>query len=66
MLRQCVLDADDDRDTPDEVKQRVAEMLSFLETLSAWYDQVAALPKPTLITLMKMGSKVAKVVGRAA
>ena len=66
MLRQCVLDADQDKETPEEVKQRVVEMMSFLETLSGWYDQVALLPKPTLIALMKMGSKVARVVGKAA
>ena len=66
MLRQCMLEADEDKETPEAVKARVAEMLGFLETLSGWYDQVAALPKPTLLALMKMGSKVAKVVGKAA
>ncbi|MEM7222778.1 MAG: MarR family transcriptional regulator [Pseudomonadota bacterium] len=66
MLRQCMLEADQDQETPEEVKRKIAGMLGFLETLSAWYDQVARLPKATLVSLMKMGSKVAKVVGKAA
>jgi hypothetical protein len=32
-------------------------MLTFVDTLSTWYEQVKALPKPTLVAPMKMGSK---------
>ena len=39
-------------------------MLSFIETLADWYGQVSRLPKSTLVTLMKMGAKVARFVGR--
>jgi len=65
MLRQCMLEAEDDRATPDEVKERIADMLGFLERLTGWYDQVKLLPRPTLIALMKMGGRVAKFVGKA-
>ena len=65
MLRQCMLEAGDDRATPDEVKERIADMLGFLERLTGWYDQVKLLPRPTLIALMKMGGRVAKFVGKA-
>jgi DNA-binding transcriptional regulator GbsR (MarR family) len=65
MLRQCVLEADDDKETDPEVKARIARMLTFLETLAGWYSQMRGLQKPTLVALMKMGARVAKAVGLA-
>ena len=64
MLRQCVLDADEDKSTDPEIKARMARMLDFLETLTGWYQQMRSLPKSTLVTLMKMGAKVARFVGK--
>jgi len=63
MLRDCAAEAKQDTDTPAEVKERVANMLEFLEELSSWYDQVRAMPRPTLLKLMRMGARVAKMVG---
>ncbi len=62
MLRQCVLDADNDTETPDEIKQRIARMLEFIETLNNWHGKIIRVPKPTLIALMKLGDKVARFV----
>jgi DNA-binding transcriptional regulator GbsR (MarR family) len=62
MLRQCVLDASDDKETDPEIKARIERMLTFVETLANWYVQMRTLQKPTLVSLMKMGSKVAKVL----
>jgi DNA-binding transcriptional regulator GbsR (MarR family) len=67
LLRQCVLEMEDDKRTPEEVKRRMHDMLTFLSTLTDWFDQVKTLPRTTLVTLMKMGEKVAKLVpGRTA
>jgi DNA-binding transcriptional regulator GbsR (MarR family) len=63
MLRQCVLEAGDDKETDPEVKARIARMLSFVETLANWYVQMRGLKKSTLVALMKMGAKVAKAAG---
>jgi DNA-binding transcriptional regulator GbsR (MarR family) len=60
MLRQCVLEAGEDKATPAEVKARIEGMLSFLETLTRWYDDIKRVPKSTLVALMKMGSRVAR------
>jgi DNA-binding transcriptional regulator GbsR (MarR family) len=62
MLRQCVLEAEQDQETPAEIKARIERMLTFLETLANWYVQMRRLPQSTLVALMKMGAKVAKVV----
>ena len=47
---------------PAEVRERLGSMLEFLEEMSGWYDQIRAMPRPTLLKLMRMGSRVAKVV----
>ena len=63
MLRECVRDSKSDQETPEQVKERLAGMLEFLEETSGWYEQVRAMPRPTLLKLMRMGARVAKVVG---
>lgn len=52
----------DDATAPPQVRERIARMHEFLGTLSGWYEQVRVLPKPTLVTLMKLGSKIAKFI----
>lgn len=64
MLRRCVLDAENDTVTDPAVIDRIERMLSFVETLTAWYEQVHRLPKSTLVSLMKMGGRVAQFVSR--
>jgi DNA-binding transcriptional regulator GbsR (MarR family) len=62
VLRQCIIDAGEDKETDPEIKAKIERMLTFLETLAQWYVQMRRLPKATLAALMKMGAKVAKVV----
>lgn len=66
LLRECVAEAAADQLTDPEVKARIERMLTFLDTLTGWYEQVKRLPKPTLVALMKMGGKVARVVAKVA
>jgi hypothetical protein len=40
-------------------------MLTFVSTLTEWFDQVKALPKPTLVALMKMGAKIAQLIPKS-
>jgi DNA-binding transcriptional regulator GbsR (MarR family) len=49
-------------DVPEHVRHRISRMHEFISTLTDWYDQVRRLPKPTLVTLMKLGAKVAKFI----
>jgi DNA-binding transcriptional regulator GbsR (MarR family) len=62
MLRQCVLEMESDKETPPEVKAKIESMLGFVSTLTDWFEQMKRLPKSTLVTLMKMGAKVAKIL----
>ncbi len=62
MLRDCTQEAKRDTETPQEVKERIAPMLEFLEEMTGWYDQIRDMPRPTLLKLMRMGTRVAKIV----
>lgn len=62
VLRQTKLEASDDPEISQDVKDRMVRMLEFLETLTSWYEKMQALPKPTLVALMKMGTSVAKFI----
>ena len=52
----------EDRSAPPLVRERIIRMHEFMSTLGGWYEQVRLLPKPTLVTLMKLGGKVARFV----
>jgi DNA-binding transcriptional regulator GbsR (MarR family) len=63
LLRQCVAEAAMDKETDPEIRARIERMLEFMQTMTSWYEQVSRLPKSTLVTLMKMGGKIARFVG---
>lgn len=62
MMRKLVIEAREEADLPKAARKRMEKMLDFMESTSGWYDQMSRLPKPVLTKLMKMGSKVSKVV----
>lgn len=62
MLRESVAQSKNDTETPEQVKERIGVMLEFLEEVSGWYDQIRGMPRPTLLKLMRMGTRVAKIV----
>ena len=64
VLRECVLECDADKQTPDEVKARMKEVLEFMETLDTWHSQIKGLPKSTLLKLIKLGAKVKNFLGK--
>ena len=63
ILRECVLEGEDDKETPAEVKLRMKDVLDFMETLDTWYKQIMGLPRTTLIKLIKLGAKVQGFLG---
>ena len=47
-------------------RERLAEMLQFYETITAWYTQVRRMPTKALVKFVKMGDKVRKLLGGAS
>jgi len=61
-LRDCARELESDRETPREAKVRIENMLEFLTNVSTWFDQMMTLPRASVMTLMKLGSKIANFV----
>lgn len=49
-------------DVPAHVRERIGRMHEFIGNLASWYSDVRHLPKSTLVTLMKLGSRVARLL----
>jgi DNA-binding transcriptional regulator GbsR (MarR family) len=62
VLRECVLDGNEDESGP-EVQRRIEAVAQFLERLLSWYDQIRRLPRPALIKLLDLGAKIEKLLG---
>jgi hypothetical protein len=52
-----------DTDTPREVRDRIVAQMEFCETLTVWYDSIKTLPRKTLMKMMRLGQKIARVIG---
>ncbi len=62
-LRECAAQLEKDRDTPAAVRARIVTQLVFLETVTRWFDAMKRLPRKTLLKMMRMGERIAKVIG---
>ena len=58
MLRTCAVEVTDEKDTDEVTKQRIRNMLQFVETTSDWYEQIQEIPTSTLQKIMKLGVKI--------
>jgi DNA-binding transcriptional regulator GbsR (MarR family) len=64
-LRNCVEKFRDDKTLDPVVLHRLRDMLEFVERISRWYDQMIALPRSTLVALIKLGGGVARLLPRS-
>jgi DNA-binding transcriptional regulator GbsR (MarR family) len=64
-LRQCVEASPDDKGLSKESAKRIEETLEFLELLTSWYEDVRRVPRPLQLKILKLGGKVAKLLGKA-
>ena len=61
MLRTAAEEVDGEADTDPVTKERIRNMLEFIETTSDWYEQINDIETSTLKTLMKLGKKITKL-----
>lgn len=62
-LRACRAEAEGDPRVSAVAKKRLAEMDEFVTTMSRWYDQMLGVPPQKLMGLVRMGAKIASLVG---
>ena len=61
VLRACAEEAAKDKDK--STHERLVGMRDFFEAMSTWYEQIDALPTPSVIKFVKLGGKVSKWIG---
>src|SRR5688572_425012 len=59
LLRECVAEAEKSKGDA-FTHQRLSELLSFFETMGAWFDQVRKLPNAAILKFVKLGDKLFK------
>jgi DNA-binding transcriptional regulator GbsR (MarR family) len=62
MLRDCAEQVDREGDTDPVTRERIHNMLAFVESTSAWYEEIREIPTPTLTKLMRLGKGITKLV----
>lgn len=62
-LKDCVTALQTDAQTPREVTERITAQLEFMQTLTSWYESINGLPRKTLLKMMRLGQRIAKVIG---
>lgn len=63
-LKAATAEADADAEVSKVARERLHAMLDFVATMSRWHDEMIRMPKSTLMTFIKMGSKVTRFLGR--
>ena len=61
MLRTAAAEVDAEKDTHPVTKERINNMLTFVDSVSSWYEQISEVPTPTLTKLMKLGKSITKL-----
>jgi DNA-binding transcriptional regulator GbsR (MarR family) len=62
-LKDCTAELESDSETPAYVKEQIRGQLEFMETLLGWYESIKGLPRKTLLKMMRMGQRIAKIIG---
>ena len=57
-MRTCAIEVQDEEETDEVTKQRIRNMLQFVEETSNWYEQIQEIPTATLQKVMKLGAKI--------
>ncbi|MCH8250185.1 MAG: MarR family transcriptional regulator [Proteobacteria bacterium] len=62
MLKGCAAEVQAEKETDPVTKDRIKNMLEFVESTSDWYEQISEIPTGTLTKLMALGTKITKLV----
>ena len=62
MLKGCAAEVQEEKETDPVTKERIKNMLEFVESTSNWYEQISEISTGTLTKLMSLGSKITKLV----
>ena len=63
MLRECVEELDEAKPGDPALRERVLDMLTFVEALTSLYEEMHRLPTGAVRNLLKMRGKIRKLLG---
>jgi DNA-binding transcriptional regulator GbsR (MarR family) len=66
MIRDCIGQAHNDKQTDEYTQERLRELVEFFQTTTAWYSQVRSWPTGALARFVKLGDKIRKMLGAEA
>ena len=61
-LAACVATAEGDRSVPAVAVKRLKAMQSFTQSVSGWYEQMERVPRPSLMALLRLGSRIVSLL----
>jgi DNA-binding transcriptional regulator GbsR (MarR family) len=64
LLRECIAEADAAKETDEVTRERLKSLSDFFEVASQWYSQIREWPQQELVKLMKMGSRLQKLISK--
>ena len=65
VMRGTLMDPAFSKESP-STRMRIKQVHDFLETSTSWVEEMQRLDPETLMKIMKLGSRIQKVLGRAA
>jgi DNA-binding transcriptional regulator GbsR (MarR family) len=65
LLKAVSANANADSETPPDVKRRIAEMATFIERMTGWYDQMKNVPRPMLERMIRLGARIVRFLAKA-
>ncbi|HEY2070815.1 MAG TPA: MarR family transcriptional regulator [Rhizomicrobium sp.] len=57
-LGECMAEAETDPTISAVAKKRLSEMRDFTRTVTGWYGQMSAVPRPKMMTLIRLGARI--------
>jgi len=63
MLRECLIELEDEKAKDTYTGERIHAMRDFFETTTAWYQQIRTWPTNAVVRFVKLGDKVLRVLG---
>lgn len=62
LLRQCIAEAEKDKETDAYTEERLRALRDFFEATTAWYMQIREWPMAVMVKFVKLGDKVRKTL----
>ena len=62
MLKGCAAEVENEKETDPVTKERIRNMLEFVESTSRWYEEISTVPTGTLTRLMALGKRITNIV----